>query len=180
VTVPIEMANKQISIHDQPTIFLLEDDADQIDLLASFIIEEIQNKIADTQLNETQKQVLRDIKIAKLTDVQSLEIASNRYSNVILAIMDCNLPDSKGDMPHDQFVRINQRITGQHKPVDILISQLPSTPITLISTLNRFKHLVTSHYRRKHDLMINFINKSDQEMIQRNIAYYLRKYLSTV
>lgn len=171
------MATKQSTNHDHPTIFLLEDDADQIELLANFIILEIHNKISDEQLNETQKQDLKNITIAKLMDIQSLQVAAKRHTNVLMAIMDCNVPDIKGGAAHDQFVRTNQRITGQHKPVDVLLRELPATPITLISTLNRFKQLVTSYYRRERNLKINFINKNDQQMIQRNIAYHLSKYL---
>ena len=168
------------SPNKSPAILIVEDDLDQMDLLVSFALSEIKALMDDENTNEQQSQNLKDIKILKVNNINTLEKAVRVYKNVLLAVLDCNIPDTKDGASHDQLVKTNHRITGQHKSVDIVTKHLPDTPITIISSLNRFQRTVSRYYKSEHDLNINFIPKNDQLMINRNIGHYVRQYLTSL
>lgn len=159
-------------------ILIIEDDPDQMSLLVDFAQQEMTRIISNEHFDESQLRETQNIKVITATNIFSLKKAIQTHKNILLAILDCNIPDSKGGAPHDQFVKTAYKITGQHKAVDIVSKYLPGTPITMISSMNRFKKIVTQYYESKHDLSINFIRKRDAEIIKKNIAYYLRKHLS--
>jgi len=166
------------NFNDNPAILIVEDDIDQMNLLVDYALNEIQKLIDDENTKDEQKQALRGIKILKITNIDTLEKAVTIHKNVLLAVLDCNIPDTKSGIPHDQLIKTNYRITGQHKSVDIITKYLPSTPITMISSLNRFRKLVVQHYSVTHSLNINFISKNDQSMINRNMGYYIRQEIA--
>ncbi len=160
-----------------PNILIVEDDADQMELLTGIVLGEIQ-KITDNQnLDEQKKQQVRDIQIIRVRNIDSLKKAASTHKGTILALLDCNIPDTKDSPAHDQLIKTNYKITGQHKSVDIVTQHLPNTPITMISSLNRFQKIVVQYYEKKNNLNLNFISKNDQPMIERNIAYYLRQHI---
>jgi len=163
-----------------PNILIVEDDSDQMDLLADFALSEIQKLVDDENMSAEQRENVKRVQIIKVGNVDSLQKAVSIYQNVLLAVLDCNIPDTKDGASHDQLVKTNHRITGQHKPVDIVTEHLPGTPITMISSLNRFQKIVSQYYESNYSLNINFISKTDQLMIKRNIGYYLRQYLRCV
>ena len=161
-----------------PSVLILEDDPDQMNILVSFMHSEIKKLLIDANLNEEQKQNLQTVQIISANNIKSLQELVSTHSNVLLAILDCNIPDEEGGVAHDQFIKTNHIITGQHKPVEILIKNLPDTPITMISSMNRFQRTVNKYYKTKHNLNINFIPKNEGAVLEKNIRYYLRKYLN--
>jgi len=165
---------------NNPTILIIEDDPDQMNLLANFTISQIKTLSEDVKTNAKGKQRLSDIRILKITNISSLRKAVSMYKNVFLAVLDCNIPDTRDSVSHDQLVKTNHRITGQHNSVDILIEKLPNTPITMISSLGRFQKIVLQHYENKPGVNINFIRKNDQSMINTNIGEHLAQYLTAV
>lgn len=158
-------------------ILIAEDDPDQKSLLVNFALDEIRMLIQNVNTSEEKKQQLKNIKIISASDIKSLRKAASTHEHALMALLDCNIPDEKGGKPHDQFVKTNHKITGQHKSVDIVLELLPGTPITMVSSMNRFQKIVTQYYQKEFDFSINFISKKDILMIQRNIRYYLRQYL---
>jgi len=166
--------------NDKHVILILEDDPEQMDLLANLALNEIQTLLDDENTDQAQKQALLEVNIIKVADLHSLKTAAKNYKNTILAILDCNIPDTKETPPHDQFVKNGYKITGQHRSVDIVRKYLPDAQITLISSMLRFQRIVIRHYQDQHDLNINFISKNEQDKINRNMAYYLRKYLTSI
>ena len=160
-----------------PKIFIIEDDPDQIDLLVNLTLNELRKVIDYEHTTDEQRSAIRSIQILKINDVSSLNKAAQTYKNVLLAVLDCNLPDTKDGKAHDQLIKTNHKITGQHKSVDILTKHLPDTPITMISSLNRFQKIVTRYYENTQGLDINFIRKHDLPILERNIGYYLRQHL---
>jgi len=159
-------------------ILIVEDDSDQMALLVDFAQNEIKKITESDNFNDAQKRKVSNIKIITATNTSSLKKATLIYKNVLLAISDCNIPDTKGGTPHDQFIKTNHRITGQHHTADILVENLPDTPVTMISSLNRFQKIVTQYYEKKHDRSLNFISKKDTSMIQKNMGYYIRLYVN--
>jgi len=158
-------------------IILLEDDPDQMDILTSFALGELQKFIDNKNTTEDKKEKIANIKIISVSNIESLKKVTEKYNQVLLAILDGNTPNEKGREPHDQFIKRNHQITGKHRAIEIVKNSLPNTPITMISSLDRFKRIVLKHYNTKDQMNINFINKNDQEMIRKNIGYYLRQYL---
>ena len=156
-----------------PIVLIVEDDEEQLVLFADFVLQEIEKLLDDENISDDQKQNLRDTRVIKVGDVDSLQKAVVKFKDVILVILDCNLPDEKGGIANDQFVKENHKITGQHKPVDIIIQNLPDIPITLISSLNRFRTMVGQYYASKYGLNLKFIKKSDVTEIKKNIASHL-------
>lgn len=164
----------------QLNLLIIEDDSEQMELLVSFALSEMQKLLDDQSTSEKQKEKIKSIKIIPTTNIETLQKILSQYKNTFWVLMDCNIPDTKDGKPHDQLIKTNHAITGRHKTVDLIIDNLPGTPITMISTLNRFEKIVHKYYANKGDLDINFINKSDQEMIRRNVAYYLRQHLKNI
>ena len=164
---------------NNPKILIVEDDPDQMNLLIEFVMGEIRKMALDQQLSDQLRPLLKRIQIIKVDNVASLQRAASKYQGVILSLLDGNIPDANGQVPNDQLVKTNHRITGQHRSVDIISQGFPNTPITIISSFNRFKKIVVNYYDTQHDLSINFISKRDTEKTKKNIAYYLRQYLRT-
>ena len=158
-------------------LVIVEDDPDQKSLLVNFALDEIKILLHNENTNDEKKQRLKNIKIISASNIRSLKKAASAHENALMALLDCNIPDEKGGKPHDQFVKTNHKITGQHKSVDIVRELLPGTPITMVSSMNRFQKIVTQYYQKEFDFSVNFISKKDVLMIQRNIRYYLRQYL---
>ncbi len=163
---------------ESPKILIVEDDAEQMALFTSITLEEIEKLLSDENTSEQKRQTLQNINILKVNNVDSLEKAIVKYSGVFLVIMDCNLPDSDNQTAHDQLIKTNHRITGQHKPIDIVVRHLPNTPITMISSFNRFHQLLHRYYKGKHAPGIAFISKRDELKIRKNITYHLMQYLT--
>lgn len=161
-------------------ILILEDDADQMLFLVDLAQSEVKKIISDKNISDRQRQAIKEIRIIKVSDINSLKKAVSTHKNIMLAILDCNTPDAKGSAPHDQLVKTNYRITGQHKSVDVVIKHIPDTPITLISSLDRFQRTVYRYYENKYILSINFIRKSDSSGISENFEHYLREYLTSI
>lgn len=162
---------------DNPNILILEDDHDQMALLVDFAVSEIRKFINDENINDQQRQQIKKTRIIKVNDINSLQKAVSVHRNVIMAILDCNTPDIKGRAAHDQLVKTNHIVTGQHKAVDIVTKHLPGTTITMTSSMDRFQRIINKYYESKHNLSINFIRKSNPSKLKRNIEQSLREYL---
>ena len=162
---------------NNPIILILEDDPDQMDLLADFALGEIQKLMDDERLDDEKRQKIDSIKVIKANNIKDLQAASTMHTRAIFALLDCNTPDSKGKASHDQLVKTNHSITGQHRAVDIVTEHLPDTPITIISAMDRFQRIVNKYYASKHSLTIHFVRKNDPVGIQRHFQYYLNEYL---
>ncbi len=162
---------------DAHHILILEDDPDQMDLLVNFALTEMRKLLDDKNTTKQQKTKLSKIKVISASSIESLTSAVKNNGHILLALLDCNIPDAKGGKSHDQFIKVNHSITGKHKSVEIVVDHLPDTPITMISTLDRFQKITHKYYINKYSLDINFISKKDLQMIKRNVGYYLRQYL---
>ena len=174
------MSNNDEQVQGQnidSAILIAEDDHDQRNLLIDFSMNQIKQVLEDKTLNDQQRQTLNNIQIMSVSNIASLKRAVAKNKNVILAILDCNMPDTKDSPSHDQFIKTNHKITGQHRSVDIVSGHLPNTPITIISSLNRFRRIINLYYKNKLGTEINFINKKDPSAIQKNIQHYLRQIL---
>lgn len=163
--------------NNNPSILIVEDDIDQMNLLVDFTLSEIKKCLDDKNINDQQKQKIKNVRIITASNINSLQKAALVHKGIFLAVVDCNIPEIKGGLANDQFVKTSHRITGQHKAVDLVTEHLPTTAITMISSLNRFQKIVTQYYENNHGLSINFIRKNDALMIRKNIGYYLRQYL---
>jgi len=161
-------------------ILILEDDPDQMEMLVDFALDELAKLAADENISDEQRQKVEDIRLIKVSNIQSLQKSASMHKDVLLALLDCNTPDTEGSAPNDQLVKTNHSITGQHRAVDIVTHYLPDTPITLMSSLDRFRRLVNRYYANKHNLSIRFVGKSDQLGIKENIQFYLKEYLASV
>lgn len=168
------------SSDNRPNILILEDDNDQMLLLIDFALAEISKLIDDEKTTDEQREILVNIQIVKVTDIDSLQKAVSINKGTLLALLDCNTPDTKDGIAHNQLVKTNHVITGQHKAVDIVTKHLPATPITMISSMNRFRTIVNRFYGSKYNLSINFVPKNDALKIQKNIRYYIRQHLKAV
>ena len=173
------MLRKLIS-SSNPKILILEDDDEQMALLIDFALSEIKHLMHDEGITEKQKKKIESIQIIKVTNKKSLQKAASTNKGVILAVLDCNTPDDRGSASHDQLVTTGGVITGQHNSVDIVTKHLPATPITLISSLDRFQRTVNKYYAAEHDLSINFVRKSDPSGIKETIRSSLKDILSDV
>jgi len=163
--------------NSRPTILVAEDDDEQMEVLVHLMLDQLKKVLDEESTSESRHKRLNDIQIAKVSNISSMKKAVEASESLIFAVMDCNMPDKKGGAANDQLVKTNHRITGQHNGIDTVISQHPGIPITMISSLNRFRNLLTRYYKSKHNLDINFISKSDKTMLQRNVGYYIRQYL---
>lgn len=156
-------------------ILIVEDDPDQMAMLVDFAENELKRLISGDHISPSKKEKLKNVKLLTASNINSLKNAASDHSNVLLALLDGNIPDTKGGVAHDQFIKTGHKITGQHKCVDIVSEHLPNTPVTMISSMTRFQKIVHQYYKNRHDLSINFIRKKDTSIIQRNIAFYLRQ-----
>lgn len=164
------MATKQV-----PTVLIVEDDPEQMDLLVRLAQNQIQWLMSDDELSEQECQILKKIQIVKARDIDSLKRAVLSRKNILFVALDCNLPDVKGNAPHDQLIKTNYRITGQHKSIDIILKGSPSTEICIISSFYRFDKLVTQYYKNKHNLDIHFILKNKQQNIVEYFSQALKR-----
>ena len=154
-----------MSTDNGSNILILEDDPDQMELLTDFAISEVKKFIEHDNTDKKLIPALKNIKVIRVTNLAALKKVITEHKNVLLALLDCNIPDTKDSIAHDQLVKTNHKITGRHNSVDLVIKHLPGTPITMISSLNRFQKIVTQHYKNDLNLNINFINKTDQLVI---------------
>ncbi|MBL4670912.1 MAG: hypothetical protein JKX81_01530 [Arenicella sp.] len=161
-------------------ILILEDDLDQMKFLVSLTRSEMRKIISDETTSDRQRRRIRGIQIIKVSNTNSLRKAASMYKNVLLAVLDCNAPDTKGGTAHDQLVKTKHLVTGQHSAVDIATVNLPDTPITLISSFDRFHRTVNRYYESKHDLTIEFVRKNDPAKISENIEHHLTRYLNSI
>jgi len=162
---------------EKPTILLIEDDPDQMSLMTQLTLIEVNALKADRILNDEQLEKLNDIQILKIGDLQTLGKACSNYQNVIFSLVDCNIPDDKASAPHDQFVKTNHLVTGQHRSVDLICQCAPNAPIILTSSMNRFQRLVIRYYDDKSDVLIRFVSKRDKSKLSKYLAKNLRAYL---
>ncbi|MBX2848379.1 MAG: hypothetical protein KTR16_08665 [Acidiferrobacterales bacterium] len=158
-------------------ILLAEDDPDQKALLVDIVMSQVKRVLGDKNLSEQQRETLVNIQLISVTSIDSLKQAVKKHKNILLAILDCNMPDAEGEASHDQFIKTNHRITGQHTAVDIVLKYIPDTPVTMISSQNRFQKIISRYYKSKLDKDINFINKNDPATIRRNVRYYLAQFI---
>ncbi len=170
-------SNTQPATSNLPTILVVEDDIDQLDMLTEVVLTEIREIAKEPTLDGDEQLNLRSIKVAKVTNAQSLLEAVNSLNNIILVILDCNIPDSKTQRANDQFVTNNHKITGQHKSVDTVIAHAPNTELLLISSMKRFKRMVLRYYKTKHDLQLKFVDKTDVEIMMSSIRVSIQHFL---
>jgi hypothetical protein len=161
-------------------IIILEDDPDQMEFLVGLAQRELKKILSDETISDRQWRGIKRIKIIKVNNTSSLQKAASMYKDVLLAMLDCNAPDTKGGAAHDQLVKTKHIVTGQHSAVDIMTANLPDTPITLISSFDRFHRTVNRYYESKHDLSIQFVRKSDTVKISENIQHHLTTYLNSI
>jgi len=171
------MFSKTKITDDSPKILIAEDDADQLDFMIALTLSEINKLISDDQTDEQQRKILKQLKIVKASSIEGLKKKAAVCNRVLFAIVDCNMPDLDKGTPNDQLVKTKHRITGQHRSVDIIIKHLPNTPITMVSSRDRFRRLINKYYNDKYALNINFIAKADQATISRNILNNLNRYI---
>ncbi len=171
------MSSDAQPIQEQHAILIVEDDREQMDLLVNFVLNETRKIIDKEDTTPWQRDKLKSIKVLKIGDLSSLKKVASLQVDIVLALMDCNIPDEKGGKSHDQFVKTNHRITGQHASVDLIIDRFPSAPIVMTSSMNRFQKLVTQYYKSKHDLNLKFVKKSEVEGIQDTIGLFLKAYV---
>lgn len=167
------------SPYDNPKILILEDDPDQMAFLIDATKAEVTEYVENESPNSQQLRSLNNIQLIKVSNVGSLNKAVSIHKDVILAILDCNTPDSIDGKPHDQLIKTKHKITGQHRAVDIVIQQLPDTPILLTSSLNRFRKIIYQYYENNHGVDLRFIRKSNPQKLGRNIKEHLSRYLSS-
>ena len=161
-------------------LLILEDDLDQMNFIVDIARDEVRRLVRDQNLSERQKDIVRNIGVIEVSNILELQKAASAYDNILLALLDCNIPDTPNSAPHDQLLKTNHSITGQHRSVDIVTQYLPEVPITLMSSLDRFRRLVSRYYERKHDLSINFVSKSDPVKMRENFQFYLKEYLASI
>jgi len=167
-----------MTLKDQKSyLFIIQDDIDQMELLVSFGLNQITHLLDSETTSAAQKALLRDISIIKIKDMRSLEKAVTMYKNVVMVIMDCNIPDIKGGVPNDQLIKTNHKITGQHKAVEILTKFLPSVPITSVSSMKRFDKLLTRYYKQNNGLELKFISKQDHSKVLQEMRFYLNRFI---
>lgn len=162
------------------SILILEDDPDQMAFLVSLALAEIKNIMSNKSTSDRQRNIIKGIQVLKVSNTNSLQKAVSVHKDVLLAVLDCNAPDTKGGAAHDQLVKTKHVITGQHSAVDIMITNLPDTPITLISSFDRFRRTVNRYYESKHDLTIGFVRKNEPTKISNNIKHHLTQYLNSI
>ena len=174
----LENKKRVEDVSNNPSILIVEDDSDQLKMLVSLTAGEIKVILKDGSTPKDMREKLKSFDIITVSEMKSLEQAVDFNENVILALLDCNLPDRKGETAFDQFVKNDKQIiTGQHKAVDVIARGLPETPITLISAKRRFQRTIAQFYKSNQDLKLEFISKDDSARIQESIKHHLRKYV---
>ncbi len=165
------------ALYTKPAIFLLEDDIDQMNLLAQMIMLEVKALKEDRSTSDQQLELLNKLQIIKIGDLLTLRKACKNFKNIVFSLVDCNIPDDKNSVPHDQFVKTNHLVTGQHRSVDLLSSSAPEAPITLMSSMDRFQRLVIRYYEDNTKLAIKFVSKREKSKLSQAISRHLRDYM---
>ena len=86
-------------VSDLPSILIVEDDPDQLEMLVRLAILEIKSLLADDTLPSRAREKILSFNIIKVPEMKSLKRAVSFNKNVVLAIVDCNLPDEKWPGP---------------------------------------------------------------------------------
>ncbi len=166
--------------YTRPAIFVLEDDVDQMNLLAQLIMVEVRALREARTLSSKQLELLKSMQIIKIGDLLTLRKACQNFKSIAFSLVDCNIPDDKHSVPHDQFVKTNHLVTGQHRSVDLISQCAPGAPITLMSSMDRFQRLVIRYYEDQSELAIKFISKRERSKLSNAIATHLRDYIGSV
>jgi len=161
-------------LKDQDHILVLEDDKEQAEFFVEMIMGQVSVLLEDPELTESHKVRLKNLSIIKVSNIGSLNTVVEKYSGAVLAILDGNVPDREGGFPKDQFIKSNHRITGQHASVDRVYKGMKGTPIILTSSMDRFKIIVTSYYRKFKDLDLRFVRKGDLDGLNSAIFNHLK------
>ncbi len=165
-------------INHDPSVLIVEDDAEQLDLLVGFVASEVTKLLKDEKTTPEQRKKLTPFNLLRVSELKSLEQAVISNKNVIMALLDCHIPDEQGAPAHDQFVmKDDHTVTGQHRSVDLIAQHLPGTPIMLISSMRRFQKTVIQHYKNDDSLKLEFISKDNRESIKQSIRSRLRQYV---
>lgn len=148
-----------------------------MDLLVGITVSKLKRLLRDAAIPAEQRKKLKPFNILRVSEMKSLEQAVTTDDNVIVAIVDCNIPDAEGAEPHNQFVKKDSHeVTGQHKAVDLIAQHLPGTPIVLMSSMRRFQRTVPRFYAAQSELQLEFISKDDISKIREKIGNHLRAY----
>ncbi len=145
--------------YSNPSILIVEDDPEQKALLEALVSAECKSLVNSTQLDA-------NVGIITAHSLSSLRKVLSLYNNIFLVVLDCNIPDSKGEKPHDQFVREKYKISGQHRAVDLVLASENSPKLALVSAYNRFRKTVTQFYAQEKGIKLKFYRKSDAGRIQ--------------
>ena len=159
---------------DQDHILVLEDDEEQVEFFVEMIMAQVSVLLDDPEITQSHKTRLKNLSIIKVTNVSSLNTVVEKYDSAVLAILDGNVPDREGGFPKDQFIKSNHRITGQHASVDRVYKGMQGTPIILTSSMDRFKIIVTSYYRKFKDIDLRFVRKGDLDGLNSAIFKHLK------
>jgi len=165
-------------VSEKSYLLILEDDPEQMEMLVEFAMQEMHKLYENDGADQEYKEKITNMSVISASSIDALKNQITKNKNILFALLDCNTPDKQGEKPHDQFIKTNYQITGQHKAVDLMTKHLPNVPVTMISSFNRFQKIVLNHYERTHNLTMNFIKKKDHLMIKNNINYYLRQHLN--
>ena len=163
---------------DNPKIIILEDDPDQMAFLSDLVEAEVDQYIKNEQPNKIQTESLKKTQLIRVSNVSSLRKALSLHKDIAFAILDCNTPDTSDGKAHDQLLKTNHKITGQHKAVDTVMKYIPNTPVLLTSSLNRFRRIIYQYYVKNHALDILFVRKANPDKLSRNIKRLLEQYLN--
>lgn len=167
-------ANK--SERDGPAILIVEDDKDQMEMLASMVLEELGRGLLNEE-NGLSVNKLQSVNVIKVGNRESLEKAAKRHKGIFLVILDCNIPDAKGGKANDQFVAKNHVFTGQHKSVDVLHEYLSDIPIALISTQRRFGSTVIRFYGRSAHIRLKFVPKENIDQLRQYVGQTILEWV---
>ncbi|NND82281.1 MAG: hypothetical protein HKN50_07625 [Gammaproteobacteria bacterium] len=160
-------------------ILIVEDDPEQMRLFVNYAVTELKALLKDPAITAQQRAMLTPFNILQVGEMKSLQQAVMTGDEVVMAILDCNIPDASGELPNDQFVMQDKhKVTGQHKSVDLIACYLPGTPITLTSSMRRFQRTITRFYASQTELQLDFISKDDIAKMQTNIGYHLRAHIA--
>ena len=166
-------------LYTKPAIFILEDDVDQMALLAQLILIEVKALKEDHSTSDQQLARLNRLQIIKVGDLLTLRKACKNFKNIVFSLVDCNIPDDKNSVPHDQFVKKNHLVTGQHRSVDLISRSAPNAPITLMSSMDRFQRLVVRYYEDNTDLVIKFVSKREKSKLSHAVSTHLKDYMGS-
>ena len=158
-------------------ILIVEDDENQMELLSANVVNELHHLLRDSSLSETQRDKLTGAKIVKIGDLRSLKEVAESDLEIILTVLDCQIPSRKGATPTDQFEKQEHLITGQYRSVDLLVDNHPKSPVLLISALDRFRNPVIQFYKSVHRANLGFVHKRNPEKISSRVREHLQAWV---